>query len=84
MTLKSVSLGVTPVLLRIWIGNVPVAAAETVKVAVATTPVLMVVVLRPNSMQVYDPAPPLHETDFPAAAAAGPATTVTELNVAAG
>ena len=65
-------------------GNVPVAAGDTVKVAVATTPVLNVVVLRPNSMQVYDPEPPLHEMDFPAATAAGPATTAIELKVAAG
>jgi hypothetical protein len=53
VTLTTVSLGVTPVLFRIWIGDVPIAAAgDTVKVAVATTPSLIVVLLRPNSMQV--------------------------------
>lgn len=76
--------GATPELFRIWIGDVPIAVGEAVKVAVAATPLLIVVVLRPNSMHVYDPEPALHETDFPAAAAAGPATTVTELKVEAG
>lgn len=84
VTLTVVSLGVTPLLFSTWIGKVPIADSDTVKVAVATTPVLIVVVLRPNSMHVYDPELPLHETDLPAATAAGPATTVTELKVVAG
>jgi hypothetical protein len=84
VTLRVVSLGVTPLLFSTWIGNMPIADSDTVKVAVATTPVLIVVVLRPNSMHVYDPELPLHETDLPAATAAGPATTVTELKVVAG
>jgi hypothetical protein len=84
-TLTGVPLSVTPVLLSTWMeDDEPAAAGDTVKVAVATTPLLRVTLLRPNSMQVYDPEPALHETDFPAATAAGPATTMTELKVAAG
>jgi len=84
-TLTGVPLSVTPVLLSTWIGkDVPAAAGDAVRVAVATTPLPSVMLFRPNSMQVYDPEPPLQETDFPAATAAGPATTMTELKVAAG
>jgi hypothetical protein len=76
---------VTPVLLSTWtVADVLAAAGEAVKAAVATTPLPSVMLFSPNSMQVYDPDPPLHETDFPAATAAGPATTMTELKVAAG
>lgn len=85
VTLTALSPSVTPVLFKIWIeDDVLATAAGVVKVAVATTPLLSVRLLRPNSMQVYDPEPPLQETDFPAATAAGPAATDTELKVDAG
>jgi hypothetical protein len=51
-TLTSASLIVTPVLFNTWIADVPPAAGDTVKVAVATTPLLSVVLLKPNSRQV--------------------------------
>jgi hypothetical protein len=56
-----------------------VVAGEVVKVAVATTPLLSEVLLRPKRRHVEEPELPLQDTDFPTATVAGPATTLTEV-----
>jgi hypothetical protein len=53
ITLKALLLAVAPLTLRIWIvEDVLTVVGETVNVAVATTPLAMVVALRPNNKQV--------------------------------
>jgi hypothetical protein len=53
VTVTEVSLRVTPLLLVTWIGeDMLVVVGETVKVAVATTPLLMLVLLTPKSRHV--------------------------------
>jgi hypothetical protein len=64
---------------------VDVAAADvSVSETAATTPLAMVFELRPDAMQTYAAAPPLHATDLPAAVAEAPATTLTFAMLAAG
>jgi hypothetical protein len=48
---------------------------ETVNVAVAITPLAIVLAFMPVSRQVYEPPVPAHESDLPAAVASGPAAT---------
>jgi hypothetical protein len=50
-------------------------AGEMVKVAVATTPVAIVLTFDPVTTQVTDPGFALHRSDFPLPVAAGPAVT---------
>ena len=57
---------------------VPVETTDAiVKLAVAISPDEIVFVLKPATTQVVEPAPELHVTDLPAAAAAAPAETLT-------
>ncbi|HLM99785.1 MAG TPA: hypothetical protein VK335_10910 [Bryobacteraceae bacterium] len=55
-----------------------VVVDESVKVIVATTPLLIVFSFNPKSRQLIDPAPVPHDTDLPAAVATGPAATLME------
>lgn len=57
--------------------------AERVTATVATTPLAMVVVLKPNTRQFSDPDTGLQVTDLPAAVATAPALTVMEETSAA-
>ena len=57
---------------------------EAVTVMIATTPSAIVVAFRPNAIQVYEPVPPVHVNDFPAAVNTGPAVAKIELMFAAG
>jgi len=52
VTFTGVLASVTPVLFNIWIEDVPAAIGDTVKVAVATTPLFTVLLLIPNNRQV--------------------------------
>jgi hypothetical protein len=80
VTLRGLALAVDPILLVIWIADeVFTVVGETVNVAVATTPLAMVVTLKPDNKQVYDPDPALQDMDLPAATAAGPAATLTDV-----
>jgi hypothetical protein len=53
-----------------------VALLVNVAVTTATTPLEMVVELRPEAMHVYAVAPPAHEMDLPDAVATAPAATL--------
>jgi hypothetical protein len=76
--LTGIPLSMAPLLLVTWmVEDVLVVVGDTVNVAVATMPSLSAVLLIPNSRHLYDPGLPLHETDFPAATATGPGTTLT-------
>ena len=55
-----------------------VVVDESVRVIVATTPLLIVFSFNPKSRQLIDPAPVPHDTDLPAAVATGPAATLME------
>jgi len=67
-----------PLLLITWMLEFfLIVAGNTENAAVATMPSLSAVLLIPNSRHLYDPGLPLHETDFPAATATGPGTTLT-------
>jgi hypothetical protein len=80
VTPTALSLSVAPLPLITWIvAEESVAVGDTAKMATATTPLASAVAFIPNNTQVKDPEPPVHESDFPAATAAGPAVTVTEL-----
>ena len=61
-----------------------VAPLVNVTVTTATTPLEIILELMPEAMQIYAAAPPVHETDLPAAVEAAPAATLTFATLAAG
>jgi hypothetical protein len=64
--------------------GVPVEELESWRVAVATMPFKILLVLRPSRMQVCAPGPALQVTDFAAAVACGPAVTTAWVTLAVG
>jgi len=58
------------------------AVGDMFSSTVATTPLAMVCAFNPVTTHVWEPLPPTQETDFPAAAAAGPVMAVTTVKSA--